>query len=97
MLKIAQKIGALRFTCCEKGGLDGQIAPENGALPFKEEKMSRCYPMTCDRKTEHIRSLFCGRQKAYSGQYPRCPDIDDCREPYGRERCNGESSGQSNQ
>ena len=26
-----------------------------------------------------------------------CPDIDDCREPYGRERCNGESGGQSNQ
>ena len=31
---------------------------ENGALPFKEEKMSRCYPMTCDRKTEHVRSFF---------------------------------------
>ena len=29
--------------------------------------------------------------------FPRCPDIDDCRVPYGRERCNGESSGQSNQ
>ena len=29
--------------------------------------------------------------------FPRCPDIDDCREPYGRERCNGESGGKSNQ
>ena len=29
--------------------------------------------------------------------FPRCPDIDDCREPYGRERCYGESGGQSNQ
>ena len=29
--------------------------------------------------------------------FRRCPDIDDCREPYGRERCHGESGGKSNQ
>ena len=46
---------------------------------------------------EERNPLFRRRQKAYSRQHPRCPDIDDCREPYGRERCHGESCGQSNQ
>ena len=41
--------------------------------------------------------LFCRRQKAYSRQHPCCPDLDDCREPYGRERCHGESGSQSYQ
>lgn len=32
-----------------------------------------------------------------SRQHPCCPDFDDCRKLYGRERCNGESGGQSYQ
>lgn len=46
---------------------------------------------------EEWHPLFRRRQKAYSRQYPRCFDIDDSRKPNGRERCHGESSGQSNQ
>ena len=46
---------------------------------------------------EERHSVFRRRQKAYSRQHPCGPDFDDCREPYGRERCYGESGGQSNQ
>ena len=46
---------------------------------------------------EERHPVFRRRQKAYSRQHPRCFDIDDSRKPNGRERCHGESSGQSNQ
>ena len=46
---------------------------------------------------EKRHTLLRRRQKAYSRQHPRCPDADDCREPHGRERCNGEGGGESNQ
>ncbi len=46
---------------------------------------------------EEWHPLFRRRQKTYSRQHPRCFDIDDSRKPNGRERCHGESSGQSNQ
>ena len=31
-------------------------------------------------------SVCCGRQKAYSGQYSRSPDIDDCRKAVGKRK-----------
>lgn len=33
-------------------------AGENGACPFTRKNRSRCHQDACDRKTEHVRSLF---------------------------------------
>ena len=35
------------------------------------------------------------RHQTYSGQHPRCPDANDCREPHRGKGCDGEGCGES--